>query len=203
MITSCTLIDKLSLLWVFCPLQLASISSTMQPTHGPLCSLTSSLPWISLLSQSTSSESISRTLSLSPRTILFALLPVHFPQCTNLSVPSRLPSPKSATLSPAETFRTPSFPSYPSEHPWSVSVITPLHVSSNISPLTRHIYSWLYPKPNPLPPPGFVPSWEIEFEENMQPRWWASHCIHSCDYQVGHSLVRNLVMFPYFLLLLV
>ena len=126
-----------------------------------------------------------------------------FHQCTNLSVPSRLPSPKSATLSPAETFRTPSFPSYPSEHPWSVSVITPLHVSSNISPLTRHIYSWLYPKPNPLPPPGLVPSWEIEFEENMQPRWWASHCIHSCDYQVGHSLVRNLVMFPYFLLLLV
>lgn len=51
----------------------------MQPTHGPLCSLTLSLPWISLLSQSTSSESVSRTLSSSPRTVLFALLPIHFP----------------------------------------------------------------------------------------------------------------------------
>lgn len=135
----------------------------MQPTHWPLCSLTSSLPQIfpAVLPQSTHSKFNARLFSSPPRTVLPPLLPVHFPRAT---IHPSLPDFQALILPLYLPLRNLSYAPFllilVNVHGLSLSVLPCIYPQTpRPSPGTSH--SWLYPKPDPLPPSCSIPSWEM------------------------------------------
>lgn len=115
----------------------------IQPAHWPPCSLTTSLPIIfsPISPQSKHSHSPMLEFAIIPKNYASSYPSNSFPQCSSPTTPSRLPTIDSATLSPTEKPLIASFLACPGQGPWSIIIITPLHISSNSLLLTQHMSS--------------------------------------------------------------